>query len=349
MYVIKKLVSAFIASLVFFHWASLHQPAQAQTSCTLYELSEACGQVDGSRVCDAPSPTPTPTPEPAKPWIKMRSASFYSENLYISAGNNYYVPTNPDPFREVGEEVAGEDASVTDQGDPHLMAEDTTTVTVNGQSRKAFEPGVARVDDTNFDVERINEKGWALIGQGSRSVDFTPEQFLAYARNRKDNVILTGEVTKLGAIENKKVNIYDPEAAGDVNDTISAGATALNKSPYVLVVDGNLTITENINLDGSRNIAIIVTGELTFEEDVTVANALFVTNNLALPGTLGSGTYGLRIVGNLIVMNGMEQISIQRSRTNDNKPTVFVVQSIRMYMELLPYFSTANYEWQSLQ
>lgn len=343
------LVNCFLIIVALLLLGRSHSPTCAQTSCSVYEVSEACGQIDGSRICDAPSPTATPTPEPEKPWIKVRSTSFYSENMNISSGNNHFVPMNPEPFREDGEEVAGEDTSVTDQGDSHLMAIDSTQVTVNGQSRRSFESGVARVDGTRFGTDRLNEKGWALIGQGQRTVDMTPEQFLAYARTRKDNVVLTGDVNKLASIENRKVNIYDPEAAGDINDTISAGATVLNRSPYVLVIDGNLTITENINLDASRDIAIIVTGVLTFESDVTVANAIFVTNNLALPGTQGSDTYGLRIVGNLIVLNGKEQVSIQRSRVNDLKPTVFVVQNMRMYMELLPYFSTAVYEWQSIQ
>lgn len=304
-------------------------PVCAQASCTVYEVSVGCGEPGG--LCNAPSPTPSPTPEPLKSWIKVQSTSFYSNNFNVSGANNYYVPRTPFTLRTDGTNL--------DSGAAYMQTGSTTN---------SIETGVARIDGSRFETERINPKGWVLTDSESRDTLFSPERYLDYAKTRKDFV----RITDLSAIANNRVNIIDPQAAGQANDTIIvSNATLLNKSPYVLIVDGNLTINTDFNVNATNSIAIVVTGILTIGGTVQNANALFFVNDLFLPssGSPDGVNGGLQIVGNLIVYNGLEQIDIERTRTENERPTVFIVQQIPMYLQLLPYFSTANYEWRGIQ
>lgn len=320
-----------VAGLFLIPFFFLWRPSSvcAQASCTVYEVSVGCGEPGG--LCNAPSPTPTPTPEPLKSWIKVQSTSFYSDNFNVSGANNYYVPRSPFTLRTDGTNL--------DSSSPYMQIGSTTN---------DIETGVARIDGSRFETDRINSKGWVLTDTDSRDALFSPNRYLDYAKTRKDFV----SITDLSAIQNNRVNIYDPEAVGQVNDTvIISNATILNKSPYVLIVDGNLTITTDFNTTVANSIAIVVTGTLTIDGAVQNANALFFVNDLLLPssGSPDGVNGGLQIVGNLIVYNGLEQIDIERTRAENERPTVFIVQQIPMYLQLLPYFSTANYEWRGIQ
>lgn len=316
----------------------------AQTTCSVYDVSVACGVPGG--LCDASAPSVTPTPEPNRPWIKVRTSSFYSNNFNQSPTNNYYVPVNPTPFRV--NTVPGEEVAVEDTGDNRFMSADNTTITINEVSRRAFESGVARIDGTSFDPARINEKQWIVEGENARKDRLTPDTFLQYAQSRKDTVTVVSTGTNFqSGMTNGRVNIVDIQ----VGDTVTVtDGTFLESSPYVLVVDGNLVIGENFNETLSSNMAIIVTGTLTFEPDVTVANAIFFARQVEFPAGETDDSFGIRITGNLAVEEGIPQSSLQRQRTNNNQqPVVFIMQNLNMYLNILPLFSLANYEWQNVQ
>jgi hypothetical protein len=261
----------------------------------------------------------------------VQSTTFYSNNFNVSGANNYYVPRTPLPLRT--------DSTSLDPGSAYMQIGSTTN---------NIETGVARIDGSRFGTERINPKGWVLTDSKGRDKLFSPNRYLDYAKTRKDFV----RITDLANITNNRVNIIDPQAVGQPNDTLTiTDPTFLNKSPYVLIVDGNLTINTDFNTNATNSIAIVVTGTLTIGGTVRNANALFFVNNLSLPsaGPPDGEEGGLQIVGNLIVYNGLQQIDIQRTRTRNERPTVFVVQHIPMYLQLLPYFSTANYEWRGIK
>lgn len=334
------LASCTVLSIGWFFLAPKN--ASAQAACSLYEISVSCGTPGA--LCNVPSPTPTPTPEPNKPWIKTRTTSFYSNN-FNQGGDDYYIPTNPEPFRQTP--VNGETVSNEDTGDPYLMSTDTTTVSINDASRRAYETGVARLDSVSFDASRINEKNWVVQGEDARPARLTPETFLQYARSRKDTVTIDSNGTNFqSGITNGQVNIANILVGETI--TVTNGA-ALEQSPYVLIVDGNLTIGENFNEALNFDMAIVVTGTLTFEADVTVANAIFFANEVSFPEGGSPDATGLRINGNLIVTEGLPQSALQRERSDNQQPVVFIMQNLDMYMSVLPLFSVANYEWQNVQ
>lgn len=338
--------SVCLAFVLFISFYPKH--SYGQTACSLYEVSVACGAP--GVLCNVPSPTYsptptlTPTPEPDQAWIKVRSTSFYSNN-FSSGGDTYYVPNDPDPFR--ANPLPGETVNQEDQGDPYLMSTDPTTISINDSTRRAFETGVARLDGVSFDPARVNEKSWVVQGEGVRPSRLTPDTFLQYARSRKDTIVLDSNGTNFQTgITNGRVNIVNILVGETV--VVTTGSV-LEQSPYVLIVDGNLTISDNFNETLNSDMAIIVTGTLTFDADVTIANAIFFANEVSFPDGGSADADGLRINGNLIVSEGLPQSALQRYRSNNQQPVLFIMQNVPMYMNILPLFSVSNYEWQNVQ
>jgi hypothetical protein len=54
----------------------------------------------------------------------------------------------------------------------------------------------------------------------------------------------------------------------------------------------------------------------------------------------------MKIKGNLIAQTTLTN---NREWSDVNKPVIYVVFEEKPYLELLPYLSTANYEWQQTQ
>jgi hypothetical protein len=90
---------------------------------------------------------------------------------------------------------------------------------------------------------------------------------------------------------------------------------------------------------------IISTGKITFGSSVTYANGIFIGNQIEVGGT-ESDTSGLKIKGNLISTNA---IVINRNRTDNSRPALFVVLDTQQFIDLLPLISTATYDFQQAQ
>jgi len=146
------------------------------------------------------------------------------------------------------------------------------------------------------------------------------------------------EITSSTDIENNKVNL--------INGAQTIDNTILAKAPFVLIINGDVTINNDFNNESPINsVMIISTGKITFSSSVTYANGIFIGNQIEVGGT-ESDTSGLKIKGNLISTNA---IVINRNRTDNSRPALFVVLDTQQFIDLLPLISTATYDFQQAQ
>ncbi|MCX7997237.1 MAG: hypothetical protein N2691_05830 [Patescibacteria group bacterium] len=145
---------------------------------------------------------------------------------------------------------------------------------------------------------------------------------------------------------------------------ITPGCVLTGMNSFVLVVDGDLVITRDINHCRSPSyfancagyvpypLAIVVTGTTTIRSSgdennhVNTINAILITENLVIEPTNGRDLFGLKIKGNLSVFNRFQN---DRRRYDSRRPVLFVVHNPSMYFSMLPYFSTADYAWKQIQ
>ena len=101
---------------------------------------------------------------------------------------------------------------------------------------------------------------------------------------------------------------------------------------------GEVNITNNFN-SGNKSIMILAK-KITFSSSVTTARGIFIAQTIEY-----QSTNGLKILGNLISKTA---VSLQ-SRSDNTRPSLFIVFKPKMYLDLLPYLSISKYDWRQLQ
>ena len=260
--------------------------------------------------CAGVTPTPTtstvtPTPTPTGPvsWKKLKDTSFAG----VSSLNNP-VPKTALPY----------DSS--DPGNPYFI--DTS----NGS-----DPGDVAAQTIDTGKSDVSSKNWSTQG-----ISFTPQfsvsSFISYVKARKTYTDITTQGLKKGITADN--SIYYIEG----NQTISDNGT-INQNKIVVIVNGDLTITDSKFNPSPKSVAILVTGKLILDPAVTELDGIFIVQGLIDTGTAARG---LKVVGNLISQNSLVN---KRSQSNNNKPSVFIVVDPKYYLDLLPYLSIRTYDW----
>ncbi len=160
----------------------------------------------------------------------------------------------------------------------------------------------------------------------------TPANFLNYLKARKSFTT----ISDLGSINTNGIYYYN----GASPLTLTSVPSQFNSYKVVLVTSGEVDINMS-QFNPTQSVALIAS-TINFSSSVTEADGIFIANAV---GT-GAGTSGLKIVGNLVVQSTLTQ---GRSNATTTAPSLFVVFSPQTYLNLLPFMSTANYEWQQLQ
>jgi hypothetical protein len=310
-------ISLFLLSTVLFAPSASY----AQQSCSLEEIGVSCGEGGVGFACI----TAVPTPVPLNQWAKVKSTSYAALNATSLA--NFRIP-------EGAERLAfnASDPDDTDNTGKFMIGDDQIA---NGII------AAEQLDDTI--AASPSESGYVLYGY-TQPKRFDASKFLDYARSRKDFRYFTA----LTQLEAGRINIATASATGLLVD--SSNATNFRKGPMVVVIDGDMIIDDDINDGGTVfPLAIVVTGTLTIRgsasSPVNTINAIVMANRMRIE-ELPDDNGGLKIKGNLLVQNEFENL---RSRTDSRRPVLFVVQDPAMYIDLLPYFSTAEYEWTQIQ
>ncbi len=245
------------------------------------------------------------------PWYKLKNSS-YHKSITLTVP----IPASPGSFD-------GDDT------DP-----------INGIG--FFDIGAAGLVSGGSDItiNSISANGWA-INNYTRTNLLTPAYFLEYVRSRKEYVTIDNLANLVGS----KINYLDTPSL-----TISNGSVFSGKTPLVLIVTGNISIEQNIPEDTS--VAIIALGEIGIKSSVNSIGGIFIASSVDFASdfvTPDSTATPLKIDGNIIAVNN-GQTDRERSRTDDlSKPSIFVVVDPIKYVNLLPYLSTANYEWKQVQ
>lgn len=118
-----------------------------------------------------------------------------------------------------------------------------------------------------------------------------------------------------------------------------------NTGTVIIVTDpsGNLadvTLTGNINESGNSSL-IIIAKKISLRNNVTVANAIFVSSNQFV---IEPGNRPLKIKGNIVALRGIDQ---RRARLDGDhaRPTVLMVFNPNQYMNLLKILSVNDLEY----
>jgi hypothetical protein len=163
----------------------------------------------------------------------------------------------------------------------------------------------------------------------------TPSSFLSYVKARKD----FKTITDLGEITGSGIYVFNGNVA------ISSNVTPFNQSyKVVLISTGTVTISAAPdNTFTPTGMAAIVASEIDFDSNITEAHGIFVADTIQT-GT--NATQGLKIVGNLIAQTSL---SNNREWPTTSRPSLFIKFDQTKYIDLLPYFSTASYQWRQIQ
>ena len=268
--------------------------------------------------CICPTNTPTPTPTPG-PWIKLKNTSFISNKNLVNR-----IPPGPIAYPD---------------GEDDAYSFFITDGTVGGTAA-----GLVAALSVNLSPGKPNSRDvWASYP--SLSFQMTPSGFLSYVKARKEYKTMPNN--DLSNINTDGIYFYEGDLI--LNNTNLNLSVA---SKFVLIVKGNVTIDQDyfnigaacINTSNSKSIAILsTTGTISFSNITKCAAGIFIANTVLTGST---NNKGLKIKGNLVAQtsfaNGREWI-------NDNIPSLFIVFDQQKYLDLLPYLSTASYEWNQTQ
>lgn len=259
-----------------------------------------------------PTPTRTPTPTPTLanlPWFKLKDTSFSRVGSLINK-----IPAPPQIF---------------DSDDPAPVER----VLELGQAGVVSAGSITLSDSAPYPNTSTND--WKITSYNPSS-GFSIADFVSYVKSRKEYK----KIDTLDDLESEALNMIDGTPSSPVKQSHVA------RGPFVLIVNGDLTLDttpHNFNPNGNQNVAFIVTGTLHIPSVVDEINGLFIANNV----DLGTSTTKLKVIGNLI---SQTPIAITRSNGVDNfAPALFVKFESKYYTALLPYLSTATYEWRQLQ
>ncbi len=177
-------------------------------------------------------------------------------------------------------------------------------------------------------------KNWTSEGY-TPITTFNSQRFLEYVRTRKEYQT----INNLNQLSSEKINVWN---SGSLTITNTAD---FNNKNIVLIVDGTITLAVNTFIPTAASTALIA-DTINFTgsgQTVSEAHGIFVANTL----NLGSSTQPLKVVGNL--SSTQNSVSLQRIRTDNRKPSLFIVFDIDPYVTMLSQLSTALYEWKQLQ
>jgi hypothetical protein len=196
------------------------------------------------------------------------------------------------------------------------------------------EAGVCMAPTVNLTSVNTNAKS----GNPEYKANYTPasysmtaSSFAGYIKARKE----FKTITSLNEIDSNGLYVING------NLSLTSVPAQFNQYNVVLLVSGAITIN-TATFNPTKSIALI--GDtLDMATTVTQARGIFIADSVSLGTTANQG---IKITGNLI-----SQSSIANSRrwANPNIPSLYIAFDPAIYLDILPYLSTANYEWKQLQ
>ncbi len=271
----------------------------------------------GPTPTDGPSPTPLPPVAPG-PWTKLKDASFFTNQLLWSQ-----VPASPVAY------------DADDNSQAYFIIGEAGVV---GAYPEIFVTGLNS-------GAKVSAHDWGGIYE-SLPQKLSPADFSQYVRGRKEYK----EIDSFDDITKDGIYIYTPAINIDVTQAFQAipplditeVPAALNQYNVVLIHEGTININVTGAFNPTKSVAIIAP-DVNIASTVTEVKSIIVSKRTNLGDTTDQG---LKIIGSL---NVSTVYTNNRKWSNTNRPSLFIVSKPEMNLDLLPYLSIANYDWQQLQ
>lgn len=282
----------------------------ASASCIGYPT---CAGSPPNYDCAGPNTSISVSVQNPGPWYKLKDAS-----LNKIGNHNIAVAQNVNKFSD------------NDTDDT------TTRYTIINSTN--YDPGILLVTSFYNPGPPYNPipdsvKNWRLDSYGNVN-QLMIDNFYQYVISRKS----AKEIADLSEINNNGNYIIKSDSL-----TLSAQPPNYN---FVLIVRnaanndlGDVSININ-NFNSSNKSILILAKNISFSSSVTIASGIFIGQQIAY-----QSTNGLKILGNLISKSA---VTIQ-SRSDNTRPSLFIVFKPQMYLDLLSYLSISKYDWRQLQ
>ncbi|MEK7625103.1 MAG: GBS Bsp-like repeat-containing protein, partial [Patescibacteria group bacterium] len=158
--------------------------------------------------------------------------------------------------------------------------------------------------------------------------------FLSYIKSRKEHTKID-DLSKITAD-----GIYDWN--GTVPLDITSVPPQFNSFKVVLIVSGTVNINVADFSPTNKSLALLA-DQINFSNTTTQASGIFIANTI---NTGNPANQGLKIIGNLIAQTTLTN---GRIWSDTSRPSIFIVFDPVQYLNLLPYLSTASYDWRQVQ
>lgn len=257
-------------------------------------------------------------------WVKLKSSSYWTSS---PTKINYLPPAIINPYDS------------DDTSDKYFIIGGATPGPAGQDSGTGLGITTCSTDDCYSDPHDWHDEGKSY----EAGFSFTPSQYLDYVKSMKEYKV----ITNFGASEIDSANkIYLIKG----NQTVSVADFGRDKIVIIIANSagtglGTVTINgsaNSFNTANSHSLAIIA-DQIVFSNSLTEARGLFIANTI---NTGSNSNQGLKINGNLVAV---DTFTNNRSRSDSSKPTIFVINNYKMYIDLLPYLSKSIYDWRQLQ
>lgn len=347
-------------------------PAGVTTNCG---VTPPTGQTRSSYRCtvvfDNQAPYPTPTPNPAQNLNLSASATGYSaaywtdDDPYLSdvvcrdtVSNSLLVDVssgdstvyskdiffkNISSWTKIKNSSFSSPASLTNVIPLNIAAYDGD----DDVSQRYFimtsidnDPGLVSASSIDTGTADVSSKNWKADYDYPHQTALTPLLFTQYVKSRKEyQTIDQTQPDPLGQLSETKINLWEG------NLTLN-NAAKFNNKKVVLIVNGTLTLSmENFKPSNNASVAFVAQ-TINFYEGTTFvkeAEGLFIAQAV---NTGSTSNQGLKIKGNLVAQSPLNN---NRNWSDNSQPSVFIVFDPEQYINLLPYLSTASYDWRQIQ
>ncbi|MFA9288955.1 MAG: hypothetical protein ACEQSA_03690 [Weeksellaceae bacterium] len=261
-----------------------------------------------------------------QPWYRIKAASFHKAGTMSNL-----VPAIPSKFSNTD----------TDEGNElqqfFLMGQTSGT--------PISEAGVVTTQDSTIDIgaaTKVSRYNWRTTSY-TRELSYggSINDYISYVKARKGFTT----IASIADAQSDTINILPGNLTLD--NTVNLGT----KNNFVLVVQGDVSITSNFNTGSpAKNIAIMSTGNININSTVSAVNAILIASEIDTASDRTSANPGateLKVKGNLISFAPIEDF--KRRRSELQRPSVYIVQAPDMYTALLPYLSTTAQEGRTIE
>jgi hypothetical protein len=252
------------------------------------------------------------------PWYKLKDASLNKigdHNIAVIQNIKKFTDSDPD-----------------DDSNPGTGR----YVIINSSSPSTSDPGILLATGNyspgpSYNPIPDSTKGWRIGSYGNISQPML-DNFYQYIISRKS----AKEINNLNEINADGIYIIKSDGLNLSNPNFNF-VLIIRNSNNTDLGDANITVN---SFNSSNKSIMILAKKITFSSSVTTASGIFIAQTIEY-----QSTNGLKVLGNLISKTA---VTLQ-SRSDNTRPSLFIVFKPKMYLDLLPYLSISKYDWRRLQ